>query len=62
MKKDIRKQYNNFALTFSENHNIGENSNDKNRLHFYSIMKSLPFVKNMKVLDLACGDGYDTNI
>ncbi len=62
MKKDIRKQYNNFALAFSENHNVGENSNDKNRLQFYSILKSLPITPNMKLLDLACGDGYDANM
>lgn len=61
MKKDIRKQYNSFAKTFSENHNIGENSNDKNRLHFYSVLESISPDSYKEILDLACGDGYDAN-
>lgn len=59
MKKDIRKQYNLIANEFSKNHNIGENSNDKNRLHFYSFIQ-LP-IKGKELLDLACGDGLDAN-
>ena len=59
MKKDIRKQYNSVAEEFSKNHNIGENSNDKNRLHFYSFL-DFPF-RNKSLLDLACGDGLDAN-
>lgn len=59
MKKDIRKQYNLIAGEFSINHNIGENSNDKNRLHFYSFLDSQ--IKGKLLLDLACGDGFDAN-
>lgn len=59
MKNDIRKQYNNFANEFSINHNIGENSNNKNRVEFYEFLDVL--IPSQKVLDLCCGDGYDAN-
>lgn len=59
MKNDIRKQYNNFANNFSANHNIGENSNNQNRLEFYRFLNFLN--KNHTLLDLCCGDGYDAN-
>ncbi len=59
MKNDIRKQYNNFANEFSTNHNIGENSNNKNRVEFYEFLNVL--TSSQKVLDLCCGDGYDAS-
>jgi len=59
MIKDIRKQYNLIAEKFSKNHNVGENSNDKNRLHFYSFLDFS--IKDKTLLDLACGDGLDAN-
>ncbi len=59
MKNDIRKQYNNFANEFSTNHNIGENSNNKNRVEFYEFLNVL--TPSQKVLDLCCGDGYDAS-
>ncbi len=59
MKKDIRKQYNTIAEEFSKNHNIGENSNDKNRRHFYSFLSFS--LDGKKLLDLACGDGLDAS-
>jgi ubiquinone/menaquinone biosynthesis C-methylase UbiE len=57
MKQDIRKQYNNFANEFSINHNIGGNSNNKNRAEFYDFLSVL--TPSQKILDLCCGDGYD---
>ena len=54
MKNDIRKQYNNFANEFSTNHNIGGNSNNKNRAEFYEFLNVL--TPSKKVLDLCCGD------
>jgi ubiquinone/menaquinone biosynthesis C-methylase UbiE len=59
MPKNISKQYNDFAHIFSANHGIGENSNNKNRLHFYSMLERLPLKPHACVLDLACGDGFD---
>lgn len=56
---DIRKQYNNFANDFSSNHNIGENSNNQNRLEFYGFLDFLD--KEQVLLDLCCGDGYDAS-
>lgn len=59
MKQDIRKQYNDFANEFSSNHNIGENSNNKNRAEFYEFLDVL--TPSQKVLDLCCGNGYDAS-
>jgi ubiquinone/menaquinone biosynthesis C-methylase UbiE len=59
MSKNISKQYDGFADIFSANHGIGENSNNKNRLHFYSMLEKLPLEPGTHVLDLACGDGFD---
>ncbi len=54
---DLSKQYNNFAQKFSDIHDEGKNSNRDNRKIFY---EHLDFVKpGMKLLDLACGDGFD---
>jgi|ERR1035437_985610 ubiquinone/menaquinone biosynthesis C-methylase UbiE len=54
---DLSKQYNNFAKQFSDTHDIGERSNNYNRLYFYSF---IDFVfPGTKLLDLACGDGLD---
>ena len=61
MKNDLRKQYNNFAKDFSENHNIGENSNNKNRLEFYSYVDQIDSKKYPTLLDLCCGDGFDAS-
>ena len=63
MAKDIRRQYDDVAETFSKNHVIGWNSNDMNRRHFYSIVRSFfpnrRAISGKRVLDIACGDGYD---
>lgn len=59
MNNDIRTQYNDFAVDFSNNHTIGENSNNKNREELYECMDF--FKPTMKILDLCCGDGYDAN-
>jgi|CXWL01.1.fsa_nt_gi ubiquinone/menaquinone biosynthesis C-methylase UbiE len=61
MAKNISRQYDAFAETFSVNHSVGENSNNKNRSHFYSLLGDLPFVPKATILDLACGDGLDAN-
>lgn len=61
MINDIRKQYNNFAQDFSINHDIGENSNNLNRLEFYQFINTINPVEYPKLLDLCCGDGYDAN-
>ena len=61
MKNDIRKQYNDVAQRFSKNHNIGENSNNKNRQEFYSMLDMVSLSPGQRILDLCCGDGYDAN-
>lgn len=61
MTKNITKQYDAFAKTFSVNHSIGENSNNKNRSHFYSLLEELPLMPKTTILDLACGDGFDAH-
>jgi ubiquinone/menaquinone biosynthesis C-methylase UbiE len=55
---DLSKQYNNFAEDFSNNlDRDGANSNRQSREAFYS---HIDFLKpGMKLLDLACGDGFD---
>ncbi len=59
MIRNLSKQYDGFADTFSANHEVGENSNNKNRLHFYSVLEGLSLPVHSRVLDLACGDGFD---
>lgn len=61
MPRDIRKQYDAFAETFSAHGSGGQSLNDKNRSHFYSFIDALPLLPKAKVLDLACGDGFDTH-
>ncbi len=61
MNTDIRKQYNNFAIDFSNNHNLGDNSNNQNRSEFYKYINEVDVVKYNNLLDLACGDGYDAS-
>lgn len=55
---DLAKQYNNFADDFSNNLDAdGANSNRLSREAFYG---HVDFLKHgMKLLDLACGDGFD---
>ncbi len=55
MKKDIRKQYNNFANDFSIN------QKEKNQINREYLYKYVTNVNNKKVLDLCCGDGIDVN-
>ncbi len=53
----LEKQYNNIAKEFSAVHDIGENSNQENRLAFYRHTRFLR--PGLRVLDLGCGDGLD---
>ena len=59
MKEDIRTQYDHVAEVFSKNHTLHENSNDANRIHFYSFLGRVP--RGGKLLDVASGDGFDVN-
>jgi ubiquinone/menaquinone biosynthesis C-methylase UbiE len=61
MQDDLNKQYNSIAKKFSANHTFGKNSNDKNRLHFYSFLDAA-FIRGKNLLDVACGDGLDANL
>lgn len=53
MKHEIKKQYNNFSNTYSDNINYDEASNS---LFYDQIDFNL---KDKKVLDIGCGDGSD---
>lgn len=55
MKKDIRKQYDDFAKDFSINQT---EQNQVNREYLYSYVSDN--VENKKILDLCCGDGVDS--
>jgi len=54
MKKDIRKQYDNYAQDFSL---YQEEKNQINRTLMYQFVGK--YLSGKKVLDLACGDGID---
>lgn len=53
MKHEIKKQYNNFSDTYSDNINYDESSNS---LFYEQINFDL---ENKKILDIGCGDGSD---
>ena len=56
MKKDIRKQYNDFAKTFSREQ---KEKDQTNRSCMYSFIEKR--LDGKKVLDIGCGDGIDTD-
>lgn len=57
---DLRKQYNNFADSFSKLANQKEDDSGTNRVSRQAFYNHLDFITpEMKLLDLACGDGSD---
>lgn len=55
--RDLAKQYDAIANTFSVIHDVGENSNRFNREVFYGYIDFIH--PGLHILDLGCGDGLD---
>ena len=55
MKNNIKSEYDDIAKQYSENN---EKSIGANYLWYHTFFQVLGDVKNISVLDLACGDGY----